>query len=197
MASEFGGFSAQHGAGLAVAEGIKGGWGVAILRDEAAGFFDEAVGEHLRCASIDAGVEIGAGWVESDAEDAKAGEGIASRFPGFGERLAGGEADFDGADELGLVVGVDALGGGGIEAAKKTVQPSRTMSFGAAAETGAGFFRALRAGKEAFEQGAQIKAGAAGHDGKMAAGDDGGQSLASERGNSRRRSELVRGAGHR
>ena len=36
--------------------------------------------------------------------------------PVAGMRLAGGERDFDGANELGGVVGVDEAGGGGIEA---------------------------------------------------------------------------------
>jgi len=63
---------------------------------------------------VDAVVELLAGWVEADSEEAEAGEGVAGNvgagFEGGGERLAGGEADFEGADELWGVVGVDAYG---------------------------------------------------------------------------------------
>jgi len=148
----FGEFAAQDGAGLAVAEGIEGGGRVAIFAEESAGFFHETVGEHLRGARIDAGVEIRAGRIESDAEDAIAGERVASRFPGLGERLAGSEADFDRADELGLVVGVDAPCGGGIEAMQDTMEPCGAVQLCAVREPGADFFRALGAGKEAFEE---------------------------------------------
>ena len=48
--------------------------------------------------------------------------------------LARGEADLDGANELGRVVGVDARGGCGIEAAEQPMQPVAAVALGAAAE---------------------------------------------------------------
>jgi hypothetical protein len=53
-------------------------------------------------------VNISSWWVESDAQEAKAGEWIAGEDLGHG--LTRGETDFDGADELRHVVGMDALG---------------------------------------------------------------------------------------
>jgi hypothetical protein len=188
MASGSVDFSAEHGARLAVAERLEGTGRLAVLGEEAAGFFDEAVGEHPCGAGVEAGVEGGAGRIEADAENAIAGEGVAAGFPGFGEGLAGGEADLDGADELGLVVRVDALRGGWIEAAEETVQPCRAVALGAAAKPGAQFFGTLRAGEESLEQGAQVEAGAAGDDGEMVARDDCRRGLRVRGERSRRRS---------
>jgi hypothetical protein len=172
--------AAEDGAGLAIAEGVEGAGGVAVTGKKTAGFVEEAAGEHLSGASVEAFVESGTGRIEADAEDAVAGEGIAAGLPGIGERLAGGEADFEGADELGLVVGVDARGGGGIEAAEESVQPGGAMAASACAEAVAEAFGALRTGEEAVEEGAQIEAGAAGNDGEVAAGGDVGEGLAGE-----------------
>ena len=81
-------------------------------------------------------------------------------------------ADLDGADELGLVVGMNAESGFGIEAAQQS--PERS---GAAAMTQAAakILVALGSVEEAFEHGAQVEAGASADDGKASAtGDCGG-----------------------
>ena len=105
--------SVDCGEGLAVAEGVEG-FDAAVLGEEGAGFFDEARLEHGCGAVVDSIVELLAVRVEADSEEAEAGQGIAgdlwSRFEGGGERFAGGEADFEGADELWGVVGVDSGG---------------------------------------------------------------------------------------
>jgi len=62
--------------------------------------------EHFGAALIEAVVKRGSWWVEADAEESEAGEGVASEDLGHG--LTRGETDFDGADQLGRVVGVDA-----------------------------------------------------------------------------------------
>ena len=178
----FGGFATQDGASLAVAKRIEGAGCFAVLGDESAGFVDEAVGEHRGGAGVDAGVKAGPGRVDSDAEDTIAGERVAAGFPCLGERLAGCEADFDGADELGLVVGVDARSGSWIETAEKAVQPSGAVDCSAALEVGAGLFRALWAGEKAIDQSTQVEACATGHDGQLLAGNDGGQGLTCEAG---------------
>ena len=83
------------------------------------GLLDEAaVGPFVKhgCgALVDAFVEERAGWVEAEAQDAIAGEGVAALLPLFGhgsaldcvEALAGCERDLDGAYDFGDVVGVD------------------------------------------------------------------------------------------
>ena len=166
--------AAEVGGGLAVAERIERGNG-AVAGEEAAGFFDEACGEHGFGALVEALVELGAGGIEADAEETEAGEGIAALGEGGGDRLAEGEADLDGADELGGVVGVNALGGEGVEAGEDAVQPAGAVAGEAAGEAGAEMLLARRAGEEAEREGAQVKAGAAGDDGEMAAGGDGGE----------------------
>ena len=65
--------------------------------------------------------------------------------------LAGGERDFDGADELGRVVGVDEAGGGGVEAGEDAMQVGRAAKLGALAELLAQRLLARRRGEEAIE----------------------------------------------
>src|SRR5580700_1913360 len=48
-----GDFAAKDGAGLSVAEGVKGAGGFSVLGDEGAGLCDEAGGEHGFRAGVD------------------------------------------------------------------------------------------------------------------------------------------------
>ena len=67
----------ENGLRLTVAERVEGLDG-SVAGEERAGFFDETGGEHLGAALIEAVVESGARRVEADAEEAEAGERIAS-----------------------------------------------------------------------------------------------------------------------
>ena len=78
--------------------------------------------EHLGGAVVDAGVEFGAGRVEAEARTRKPVSGSRGRSHCRVMGWRGGERDFDGADDLGGVVGVDEAGGGGVEAGEDTVQ---------------------------------------------------------------------------
>ena len=110
-------------------------------------------------------------------EDAEAGEGIG----GLGEDFVGGAAgkntDFEGAKDTVAVVGMDALGGFGVEAGEETREVGTLFETGAEGGVGSG------AGGEAAEEGAEIEAGAAAEDGEATAGGDFGKEgfdLASE-----------------
>src|ERR1700733_12890991 len=86
-------FTAQESARLFVAERIERAAGgslrrLAILRDQAARFLYQSVGEHLRGALIDAGIKQFAVGVEADAEDAVSSQRIAACLPGLRHRLA-------------------------------------------------------------------------------------------------------------
>ena len=85
---------------------------------------------------------------------------------------AGGEADFDGADELGRVVGVDACGGCGVEPVEDAVQPALGRAALRCGETVAQFLLAGGPAKRPSSERAQVEAGAAGDDGQMIAGGD-------------------------
>ena len=93
-------FAAQHGDGFGVAERGERAALVAVAFDESLGLFDEAAIEHGGGALVDALVEACARWVEAEAQDAVAGEGIAALLPLCGEGLVRGERDLDGADDL-------------------------------------------------------------------------------------------------
>ena len=129
---------------------------------------------------VDAGVEGFAVWVEADAEDSIALERVASGLPGLGHRLSGGEADFDGADEFGQVVGVDLLGGFGVEASEDSVQPVCAFGCFGGAKAVANFFGALRGGEESVDEGAEVEAGSSGDDGEFFSGGDLGEGGAGE-----------------
>ena len=68
-------------AGFGVAERGEGAAVCAVAGDEAFGLFDEAAIEHGGGALVDAFVEAGAWWIEAEAQDAVAGEGVAALLP--------------------------------------------------------------------------------------------------------------------
>ena len=80
-------------------------------------------------------------------------------LPEFRHLLPRSEADFDGADELGRVVGVDLLRGCAIEATQNAVKITGAAAFGSFAQPLAQFFRTLRTGEKSFEQGTQVESG--------------------------------------
>lgn len=164
-------FTSCYSEGLAVAEGVEGFDG-AVACEEAAGFFDEARGEHGGTALVEAFVESDAGRIEADAEEAEAGERIVSGFGGedLREGLARGEADFDRANEFGCVVGVNASGGRRVEAVEEFVKPGWAELFGAATEASAKIFVACGASEEAFGESAEVEACSSRDDGELVAG---------------------------
>src|ERR1017187_1112400 len=147
--------AAQHRDGLGVAERGEGAAFKSVGFDELSGLFDQAAIEHFVRAAVDTGIELGAGRVEAEAQDAVAGEGVAALFPLLRDGRAGGERHLDGADDFGRVVGVDERGGGGVEAGEDAVEVGGVFLLGAGAEFGAERFVALRRGEEAIEQRAQ------------------------------------------
>ena len=77
-------FVLQDCGGFRVAERGEGAAVGAVAGDEALGLFDEAAVEHGGGALVDAFVEARAWWVEAEAQDAVAGEGVAALLPLLG-----------------------------------------------------------------------------------------------------------------
>ena len=65
-------------------------------------------------AQVDSSIECLTIGIEPEAQNAKAEQRISPMLPEFGHLLAGGQANFNGADELRDVVGVNLLRGGAI-----------------------------------------------------------------------------------
>ena len=155
---------------LLIAERGEGPAAAAEALDQLTGFFHQALREHGFCAPVDALVKHGAGGVEREAQDAVAGEGIASFAPlaGDGGWLAGagGERDLERADELGGVVGVDAFGSLGVEALEAAVKMRASATACALAKQAAKCGLRRRAWEESVDQRAKVEAGAAGKDRK-------------------------------
>lgn len=136
--------------GLAVAERVQRTH-AAIVPEERLRFFDEALVEHRGGAAVDTFVEGLAVGVETEAEDAEPGEGVAAVLPKLGHGAASGEADFDGADELSGIVGVNSFGGRAIHARQDAMKIGGSAFGFPPAEVGPEGFGALGTGEEAVD----------------------------------------------
>lgn len=87
----------------------------------------------------------------------------------LGERLSREHADLDGTYELLLVGRGDLLGGERVEVLQHAMEMARAVCGGRGAETFAESFRALREIGEAFEERAEVEAGAHGENGQAVA----------------------------
>jgi hypothetical protein len=114
-------------------------------------------------------VEQAALRAKGKAEDAVTLESFAALALQLRHRLRGCGANLDGADELRFVVGVDAAGCFGIEAAEQAPERVRLATV---AKALAESFIAGRAVEEAFEHSSEVEASAAADDGKVSAGSD-------------------------
>ena len=113
-------FAAQMFGGLAVTEGAHGERLRAIAVEQRARFFYQALLEHGGAAAIDAIVKQAALRAEAEAQDAVTLEPIAAISQEFAHGAGRSGADLDGADELWLIVGMNAARGFGIQTAKQT-----------------------------------------------------------------------------
>src|ERR1700722_17615798 len=123
-------FVFEDGGGFGVSQRGEGPAVFAIAGDKAFGFFDEATVEHSDGALVDTLVEILAWWIETEAEDAVADQGVAALLPpdchrstaAGAKRFVRRERDFDGADDFGDVVDMDSGRGSRVEASEEPVQ---------------------------------------------------------------------------
>ena len=109
---------------LPVAERVEGfDW--AVAGKKRASFCDETGGEHFRATLIEAGIEFGARWIEADAKNTKAGERVPIATIGrrqfMREGSSRGETYFNGANQPGRVVCVNASGRCWIETSQHPV----------------------------------------------------------------------------
>jgi len=118
--------------------------------------FNQAGFEHTACALIDAVVERGAAWIEAKPQNAEAAQRVAPLLPQFRHFVPRGQADLDRTNQLGEIVGVDFFSGRAIETPENSVEMIGAAVCGAIAQALTQLFLALRAGEEAFKQGAQV-----------------------------------------
>lgn len=139
---------------------LCGGGKLAELSKQGFDFAEPALCDHLFDAGIDAAVEQGFVPLQADPDDGVAGSGL---FPCGLERAdgaAGQLEDFKGADEATGVVGVDALGGGGVDLLQAGVE----LVVGVLSEAVADGRVGAGAVEEAGEEGFVVHGGAAGGD---------------------------------
>src|SRR5438477_6131248 len=108
-------------------------------------------------ASVDAivqGVPVG---IEAEPQNAKSGKRITALLPHLGHLSPGGEADLDGTNQFGSVMGVNSGGRFRVQAPQDGVKVGRTFLPAALAQSRAQLFGALRSSKQAIEQRAQVE----------------------------------------
>ena len=119
-------------------------------------------------------IERGARRVEADAKQSKAGEGIARqglRLEHLRHGLTGGETDFDRTNELGRVVGMNALRlTAGSRRARRRCSQALPRCCALWRKRSTQVLVPDGACEEAFDQCAKIEAGSAGDDGEFGAG---------------------------
>ncbi len=110
--------------------------------------------------------------IQANSQQAEAGERVARQHvvaQHRRERFARCQADFDGANQLGGIVRVDALGGGRIEPPEHPVQPTLPVPLAAPEQTRPQLILPLRPCKQAFGERAQVEPRPAGHNRQPAA----------------------------
>src|SRR6266550_4686824 len=88
---------------------------IAVFLQEACGFLDQTRREHLLGALINTRIERIAIRIETESKNADALQRLPPMLPHFGHLLPGGQTNFDGANELGRVIRVNASGCRGIK----------------------------------------------------------------------------------
>jgi hypothetical protein len=141
--------------------------------EEARGFFEQAFAEHAFGALVDARVELAAIRIQADFQNAEAAE----RFAG----TAFGTGEFDGADQLLLIVGMDAGCSSSVDAAKKAMQSHGAPGCHLCEPFAEGWI-ALRSRRKPVEERAQIEAGTAGENRDLPAAGDAGKQRTCEAG---------------
>ena len=166
----------QEAQGLFVTEGLE--WfdgGTDARGEQGADFVEQAAAPNFFAALIEMRVERFARRVEGEDERTVTGERSESRAGEMFARGTGGEqAEFEGAKGFVEIVGMDALGGGGIEPGEQAANGARPARL-AGKEAGAERVIPLGAGGKAVEQGAEVKSGAAAENGEAAANGDLGE----------------------
>src|SRR5512146_974180 len=107
---------------LFVSQGAERGSRGPLLFEEYLRLLYEAPFEHLRRALVNTCVQGVSIRIETNAQNAKALQRIAPFFPKLGHGLPAKKAHFDSAHDLRILIGVNFLGGGVIEAEQNSEQ---------------------------------------------------------------------------
>src|SRR5215469_18442031 len=100
--------------------------------------------EHARGTLVDSLVERSSIRIQPEPHDAEARQRIPPLLPEFGHLRATGQADLDGANQFGRVVGMDLRGGRRVQMLQDPVKISRAPLCRALAQALAQFLRTLR-----------------------------------------------------
>src|SRR4029077_852273 len=154
-------FASQKLPSLLVPERRQWRGSLAIFIEKTLRLFDQSLLKHLLRALIDPVVKRLPIRIEPDTSNAKASQSIAPLPPHFRHRLPRCEANFNRANELGGIIGMDLLCRGGIQALQNAMKIIRAVSFRPLAQPLAQFVRSRRAGEKTAEQSAQVESRAA------------------------------------
>src|SRR5207302_10017509 len=110
--------------------------------------FYQASVAHSQYSFVDTPIKFSAVGVEADSQDVKTSQWLPSRLPLLAHRLFRGQANFNGANHLGEIIGVNSRSRLSIHPLKYAVQITKAFFLSALPQPLAEFFRALRAGKQ-------------------------------------------------
>src|SRR4030088_965537 len=125
--------------------------------------------EHVLRTLIDALIKRIPIGVETDTQNAKAAQGVATLLPQLRHLPARGQANFNGTDQLGCVIGMYLFRSRTIQMVQEAVQAVGASAGVMFPQTLAQSLRALRAGKQSFHERAQVEPGTSHHDWQMPA----------------------------
>src|ERR1700730_12992215 len=137
---------------LSVAESSQRAGAVAIFLQQALGLLDQPMFEHVLRPLIDALIKRIPIGLETDTQNAKAAQGVATLLlPQLRYLPARGQANFNGTDQLGRVMGMYLCRSSTVQMVQEAVQVVGASAGVMFPQTLAQSLRALRAGKESFQ----------------------------------------------
>jgi hypothetical protein len=138
--------------------------GVAVFLEKVSRFLDQPGIEHSQYSFVDTPIKFSPVGVETDSQYLKTSQWLPAGLPLLAHWLFLGDANFDGANHLGHIIGVNSRSGLSIDSLKNAVQMTGALFVSALAKPLAQFFRALRAGKQSVKQRPQVQTRPANHD---------------------------------
>src|SRR5947209_2435808 len=131
---------------------------IAVFLQEACGFLDQTRREHLLGTLINTRIERIAIRIETEPKNVEALERLPPMLPQLSHFLPGGQTNFDGANELGRVIRVNASGCRGIRSLQHAMQVRRSLFCGALAQALTASFRTVLPGAEPLQPPAAAQA---------------------------------------
>ena len=139
----------------------------AVSLQQTLGLFDQPRVKHLLRPPVDALIQSFAVGIEPQTQDSKSLQRLPALLPHVGHLLARAQANFNGADYFGRIVGVNFFRRRTVKPAQNSMKVTRSTPLHSLAQPFAQLLGTLRPGEEPIQQRTQIKSGSAHNDRQM------------------------------